>query len=756
MLICNYSKLHMKKIKLAFIILISPIILLILKSPTFAAPTITYRNYEVDIYINQDSTFLVEEKMDLTFDGYSNGVSRAILLDNPSCGSFNTNLTCGGFEFLVLESVELEGEKLEPDEYEKAIIEEEDGKKFFRIRKRLFSEETYVTDYKVTWGLRYKVYGGIQWRANFAGEQVPFFYWNTLPETSPAIEKAEVTIHFPGSVKYNPNSLDNYSSYNFDETYSIAQNKFTMRSTSVVGDNATVAYEFQEGEIKSTTRLYINNIYPNFGLKTLVNGEPIEALDDGLIEYMPQGEYDLEFTREGYISQSESVEIKNTDLIIDVSLEPEAWMRTLILMLQALTIIGLIGGIYYAYKDYKRINLISKDAIPVRTIVPQFKPPTGVEPYMLGSIIDETVDNKDITGTLIDLAYRGYIKIKQLSGNDYELTRTDKVDIELKKADTSNTVSNTSESVNTDKSNTNGNKNSDLNVQNLLIPGSDKHAIPDLINPSINKSSKPSSDDTADTNQTLKQKINQKDIPLNQVEKDLLNAIFAGETTRKILSLKSDTSFYGKMKGIIKSVYGEMVSKGFFIESPENVRIKYALKAFGFFFLGIFSLIFVSFFLTIFTGVWQVFTLLTYFLFAGVINMFMINKMPAKTELGSKVYGEILGFKMYLETAERFRLQNLEPEDFEKYLSFAIVLGVEKQWAEKFKDIYKSKPDWFEGDNFNPIYIGDFSRGFANSVAQSIRPVSTSSASGGGWKGGGGSFGGFSGGGGGGGRSGGW
>lgn len=745
----------MKYLKVFLLILVLPIIFLILKSSAAAAPLITHRNYKVDIYINQDSTFLVEEKIDLTFDGYSNGVSREILLDNPNCGSFNTNLTCGGFEFLVLESVELEGEKLNPDEYEKAIVEEEDGSKYFRIRKRLFSEETYVSDYQVSWGLRYKVYGGIQWRSNFAGSQVPFFYWNTLPETSPAIEKAEVTIHFPGSVEYNPNSLINYSTYNFSETYSIAQSKFTMRSTSVVGDNATVAYEFQEGEIKPTTKLYINSIYPNLGLKTLVNGEPIEALDDGLIEYMPQGEYDLKFTREGYISQEQEVEIANKDLIIDVSLEPETWMRTLILILQALTVIGLIGGVYYAYKDYNKIKLISKDAIPVRTIVPQFKPPIGVEPYMLGSIIDETVDNKDITGTLIDLAYRGYIKIKQLSSNDYELIRTDKVDSDSNKADVSSTESNTAENINTDKSNTNGNKNTDLNVQNLLIPGSDKHAIPDLINPPINKSSKTSSDDKVDTNQTLKQKINQKDIPLNDIEKQLLSAIFAGQTTRKILSLKVDTSFYGKMKGIIKSVYGEMVSKGFFIESPENVRIKYALKAFGFFFLGIFSLIFVSFFLTIFTGVWQVFTLLTFFLFAGIINMFMINKMPAKTELGSKVYAEILGFKMYLETAERFRLQNLEPEDFEKYLSYAIVLGVEKQWAEKFKDIYKSKPEWFEGDSFNPIYIGNFSRGFANSMAQSIRPVSTSSASGGGWKGGG-SFGGFSGGGGGGGRSGGW
>jgi uncharacterized membrane protein len=54
-------------------------------------------------------------------------------------------------------------------------------------------------------------------------------------------------------------------------------------------------------------------------------------------------------------------------------------------------------------------------------------------------------------------------------------------------------------------------------------------------------------------------------------------------------------------------------------------------------------------------------------------------------EHGAILKEEWLGFKHYLQTAERYRLQNLTPEIFERFLPYAIILGVEKEWGNATK-----------------------------------------------------------------------
>lgn len=48
------------------------------------------------------------------------------------------------------------------------------------------------------------------------------------------------------------------------------------------------------------------------------------------------------------------------------------------------------------------------------TIVPQYSPPDGLAPCEVGAIMDEKVDNYDISADLISLAVRGYVKIKRV------------------------------------------------------------------------------------------------------------------------------------------------------------------------------------------------------------------------------------------------------------------------------------------------------------------------------------------------------
>lgn len=53
----------------------------------------------------------------------------------------------------------------------------------------------------------------------------------------------------------------------------------------------------------------------------------------------------------------------------------------------------------------------------------QFTPPKGARPGELGTLIDATADNKDISATIIDLAVRGHLSIAQTGKRDWTFTR---------------------------------------------------------------------------------------------------------------------------------------------------------------------------------------------------------------------------------------------------------------------------------------------------------------------------------------------
>jgi hypothetical protein len=138
--------------------------------------------------------------------------------------------------------------------------------------------------------------------------------------------------------------------------------------------------------------------------------------------------------------------------------------------------------------------------------------------------------------------------------------------------------------------------------------------------------------------------------------------------------------------------------------------------------------------------------------------------MRRPTARGRKVLDEMLGFRDYLEVAEKDEMNLRNPPEktpqlFEAYLPFALALGVEQEWAEKFAGVLESirgpdgrgyQPSWYSGSwNSSSLSrnIGSVSSGLGSAISSSVTPPGSSSGGGGG---------GFSGGGGGGGGGGGW
>ena len=138
--------------------------------------------------------------------------------------------------------------------------------------------------------------------------------------------------------------------------------------------------------------------------------------------------------------------------------------------------------------------------------------------------------------------------------------------------------------------------------------------------------------------------------------------------------------------------------------------------------------------------------------------------MRRPTIRGRKVLDEMLGFRDYLDVAEKDEMNLRNPPEktpqlFEAYLPFALALGVEQRWAEKFAGVLASirgpdgrgyQPSWYSGSWNSPSLsrnIGSVSSGLGSAISSSVTPPGSSSGGGGG---------GFSGGGGGGGGGGGW
>lgn len=137
---------------------------------------------------------------------------------------------------------------------------------------------------------------------------------------------------------------------------------------------------------------------------------------------------------------------------------------------------------------------------------------------------------------------------------------------------------------------------------------------------------------------------------------------------------------------------------------------------------------------------------------ASVAAALVSPKIVKRTDMGTDLLGKCIGFKQFLETAEKDRLEMLleqNPDYYYNILPYAQVLGVSKIWEDKFKDLVTQPPTWcIGGYNYGNVYMTHVLLRSMNSVSRSVTSVPSNNTSGGrGGFGGGFGGGGFSGGG---------
>jgi len=229
---------------------------------------------------------------------------------------------------------------------------------------------------------------------------------------------------------------------------------------------------------------------------------------------------------------------------------------------------------------------------------------------------------------------------------------------------------------------------------------------------------------------------------LTEAEKSLINKIFGSKNEIMLTDLKN--KFYKEIPGLTNLIKENLVQSGLLVASSRTAQ--YVFLA-----LGIISIATcgAGFAFSDYLGLGMI--------ISGLIIIVFSFLMTRRTEKGLKLYKRIEGFKLYMGTAEKYRARFNEKENiFEKFLPYAIMFGMTREWVNKMKDIYGEEyfatyhPVWFYGaglHSFNVDSLNSAINGVSSSMASTLSSSPSSSGSGGG---------GFSGGGGGGGGGGGW
>jgi uncharacterized membrane protein YgcG len=286
-------------------------------------------------------------------------------------------------------------------------------------------------------------------------------------------------------------------------------------------------------------------------------------------------------------------------------------------------------------------------------IVVQYEPPAGLGPGEAGTLIDNKPDNRDLIANLVDAAVKGVIRIREVTPGGWLSRAT--------------------------------------------------YAF-ELLEPPIDWQAK----------------------GVNASGERILRGIFNSETPQgaghddilaTVMSTALEDKFYTHLPTIRDAMYDDLVERGFYSERPDKVTNRYLVY-------GVVSSIAIMA-LAILVGMTSQgsakdFYFLAAFLMGFPTLLFSIlfaTIMPARTVAGVRARAAIRGFREFLSRVDAHRLSSmpLTPELFERYLPYAIALGVERRWARSFKGICTVPPQWYAGSQ--PIDSFDLST-FSHSLGQ--------------------------------------
>ena len=431
---------------------------------------------------------------------------------------------------------------------------------------------------------------------------------------------------------------------------------------------------------------------------------------------------------------------------------PEGYFVGASFNIDLLSILAIVLPLLFVFITYLLWNKFGKDEQVVETV--EFYPPQGFNSAEVGFLYKGKVENKDVISLLIYLANRGYIKIVETEEKSLFSTSKGFKIVKQREYDGNN-------------------PNEALFLKGLFSSKSSSISFSNMIDYMKNPQSVSETYSTgAITEVTAMDLYDNFYITLGRIITNINNK----KNKEKIF----EKSSLGKGALVIVMIIATflLITIKPVIESDGGI----AMLPFAIIFPGIgFSVLFGMLFgktpipVKIFGLIWglgfggmpwafmvlpsllaEPIYLIAYIIGLGcILTMILLFKaMPKRTKYGNEMLGKIKGFKNFLETAEKQKLEAMvmeNPTYFYDILPFTYVLGVSDKWIKKFETISLQAPNWYDGySSFNTASFGSFINSTMSSATSAMSSSPSSSSSGGGGSSGGGSSGGGSGGGGGG------
>jgi len=369
----------------------------------------------------------------------------------------------------------------------------------------------------------------------------------------------------------------------------------------------------------------------------------------------------------------------------------KGYIFSAILFLILLIIYGIISIRKYIYK-YKT----DKPLIPI------YEPYKNYHPSLTGYLIDKRFDTRDITAGIINLAVKKYITIEKIEtkglfwtkNTDYIFrlkTDIDKVYDELDKM-----------------------------FITFLFKDENDFSLGGLIKLAKNFSKTPKE---TKRNYTENYEKYLKDNMI--IGNNFLTEVKMSELSKKRNQLVFEKNSINRW--LEKKAKKDLYIEEFNVKNIVWILIIIFIVMFGFFIAG-----------KIIIGI-----IVQVIFFFGIVSIFVMNHRY--TRKGWEVKNNLDGYKWFLKMTEEERVKffnspKKNPKEFFEYLPYAIAFGVEKEWAEQFKDLDIDNPDWYtdSSDFSTGAFVSGMSE-LSSNISSTVSSVTTTSSgsSGGGSSGGG-------------------
>ncbi|HET9493954.1 MAG TPA: DUF2207 domain-containing protein [Chloroflexia bacterium] len=285
--------------------------------------------------------------------------------------------------------------------------------------------------------------------------------------------------------------------------------------------------------------------------------------------------------------------------------------------LLVLSAVVLVGGVLWGISRWYRRGRDLPVKLPIDYMA---EPPSDLPPGLVGTLLDESADVRDVISTVVDLGKKGNLTITEtqrgglLSSPDFE-----------------------------------------YNMTNGAVD--------------------------------------------YRYEQMVLNALFrGGQQSVQLSDLKN--SFYTSLPGIYSEMYNTLVALKYFPENPQAVRARNVGLGVSVIALG--ALVFFGGFVFGETFSWMILALGGALAIVGIVWAILGSAMPRKTDFGAQETAKWRAFQRYLEQIQSYTNVQEAADRFQKYLPYAVALGVDKQFISQFNSVPQAMPTWYHPYGWYP------------------------------------------------------